>query len=181
MSRCDKDGNTILHLATMADHERLVNAIIQQEDCEQIDKALKKKNTRKKTPRHLMKSRVVRRVIEWSAAQSGFYHLHTAPRALVMYTTAKRPGAAAEKSTIVDCLTELGIIPAVLVDPTENEMMAIIRSEQQSSISALMVFLMSHGDSGVVWAKDKPVPIHQLLMQMNSPRIEAKPKVGATA
>ena len=68
--------------------------------------------------------------------------------------------------------------PFVKLNPTEGEVFSIIRENQEAEVSALIVVMMSHGDSGVIKVKDKEMHINSIVKQMNSTQLKDIPKVS---
>lgn len=125
----------------------------------------------------------VRQFLDWTDAtlQEDLYYLPTPPVVLVMYTTADRPGADDELEELSKTIRKFNLRGSLQGDLTREGMLAAIRRQQEShpELSALIVIIMSHGQRGAVQAKDKPVSINDILMQMNSGYLNGKPKVGS--
>ena len=67
--------------------------------------------------------------------------------------------------------------PIVIANPQEKDVYEKIRRCQQGDVSALIVAIMSHGDSGTVKLADKEMHIHDIIQQMNSAELKMIPKV----
>ena len=110
----------------------------------------------------------IRRLLEWSDAQEGFYYLLSPPVVLLMYTTENRDGAEQESQSIERAFPEFNIPITKVENPTKQDMTsAILKSvEGRDDVSALIVIIMSHGAQGVVCAADGDVSIQDILLQM---------------
>ena len=121
-----------------------------------------------------------------------FYHLETPPQVLVFYTTKGRlseetvdghkPDAEAEKDCIERFFIEKNIPCEVFKDPTAQQILSGITAAQtDSSLSALVVFIMSHGEKGVIFVEGCPnfITLQEVISHMNRGAANGKPKVDA--
>ena len=123
-----------------------------------------------------------------------FYPLPTPPRVLIFYSTKDRlspeetvdghkPDAEAEKDCLEKFFDERNIQPKVFKDPTAQQLFSAIEAAQtDSGLSGLVVFIMSHGEKGIVSVKGRPdyVPLQDVIIHMNRGPAVNKPKVDDT-
>lgn len=117
-----------------------------------------------------------------------FYFLLTKPKVLIFYSTEERMSsptsdgrktdAATEKNHIEKYLKDRQIPYVVVADPTEDEMLkSITKCVHDGHTSSLVVFVMSHGEKGVVKVKgQKYLPVRDIITHM-CVGTEGKPKV----
>lgn len=169
--------NNFLHLAANVNHERFIRRLICTQDTDEIDKALLGKNIDGHTPGQLTQNQRVRRLLAWVESQHRYYPLITQPRVVVFFSSQDRPGSDGEKDSIVGTLSKLKIDSRVKENPTQRDVYVIIRANQTGEVSALIVVVMSHGDSGTVAVADGNMQINNILKQMNPQILTGVPKV----
>ena len=176
-------GNRLLHkLATSESCEyETIKKLLHVLDDDDRKIALSVKNRRGETAFDVTGSwKSVETLLQWSSKQDGFYYLSNPPAVLLAYSTIQRDGFENEVYAFVKAMEKgLDIMPMKLENPTVDQLMDAIREAQsQPNISALIVVYMSHGSGGYVETRDQPVSIQQILLQMCSPLLKNKPKVG---
>lgn len=139
---------------------------------------LEHRDAKGKTP-YQKSSNTVRTLFRWIKRQQGFYFLPTPPTVLIMYSTENREGAEEECRDLLSILPKFNVKTTVKKNLTKDEMMQAIRDaqDQDDQLSALIVIVMCHGQKGAIWARDGAVNIDKLLLQMNSGKVNGKPKV----
>ena len=176
----DNDSNTLLHLAAQNNHLLLTKQIIS--NCsdlqEHLNQVLLSPNYYRKKPSDLATETETQNLLLWAEDQIGYYTLVSPPNVLVIYSTDSRPGFEEELESLTNTLAILSWPSVICKDPTENEVFTATGSLQKSDdVSAMVVVIMSHGERGSVWASDKLVPIRDILLQINPPSMNGKPKV----
>ena len=99
---------------------------------------------------------------------------------IVVYVTQDRDGAEEEWRSLSDSLPDFQVQPIRRPDLTADEMLWAIReaATETDDVSALVVFIMAHGATGIVWGRDDtPLRIQDILIAMNEPALNGKPKV----
>ena len=99
---------------------------------------------------------------------------------IVVCVTQDRDGAEEEWRSLSDLLPDFQVQPIRRPDLTADEMLWAIReaATQTDDVSALVVFIMAHGATGIVWGRDDtPLKIQDILLAMNEPVLNGKPKV----
>ena len=87
----------------------------------------------------------VKRLLEWSRKQDGYYYLPTTPAVLIIYNTEEREGADDEMLSIAQVMPKFGLIPTIKKNCTEDQIYAAIR-EVGLNIHTL-ICLKLHGNS----------------------------------
>lgn len=99
---------------------------------------------------------------------------------IVSFILQDRDGAEDEWRSLTESLPDFQVEPIVRPDLTADEMLGAIREAANNTedISSLIVFIMAHGAKGLVWGKgDTPLRIQDILLAMNDPCLNGKPKV----
>lgn len=174
----DTSGNNLLHIAAAADHKGFITRVIQTQDMTEISDALRSRNSYGCTPYHSCKSGQLPNILAWTEQQRKSYPLLQPPRVLIFYSDTDRPGCDAELRSFEDALPYIGVTePSVILNPTKQEIFRMIRENQEGEVSALVVVVMSHGDSGRVNVADGQLALKEIMMQMNSSKLKGIPKV----
>lgn len=173
----DSSDNNLLHLAASVNNLQFIKKAITCQHSQEVTHALLSKNNRGLIPYYLSTSSDVRLVLAWAETQKGCYPLITPPRMVVFYSDVDRPGFNTERDSILRICPSLSLSPLVKRNPTEDDVYRLIRESQTGDVSALIVVIMSHGDSGTVKVQDKHMKIKNILHQMNPSTLKGVPKV----
>ena len=95
----------------------------------------------------------------------------------------RKPDAEAEKDCLEKFFKERNIQPKVFKDPTAQQLFSGIQAAQTDSrLSGLVVFIMSHGEKGIVSVEGSPdyVQLQDVITDMNRGPAVSKPKVDDT-
>lgn len=173
----DAHDNTLMHLAAAINHQLFVRKAIATQDITEIHQAVLKRNADGLIPYYLTEVPEIRQLLAWAETQDGCYPLITQPRLVIFYSDEDRPGSEEERESFMKILPELGMEAVVKKNPSEDDIYDLIRQSQDGELSALIVMMMSHGDSGTIKVKDKHLPIRNIILQMNSSKLLGIPKV----
>ncbi|XP_063237670.1 caspase-1 isoform X2 [Bacillus rossius redtenbacheri] len=100
-----------------------------------------------------------------------------------MGTLRSRTGTTADRENLSSCLKELGFTVTIYNDLAQKQIMTIVNEVAASDHSDNDCFLMavlSHGEMGVVYARDtayKPNALWQKFTSDNAPTLAGKPKI----
>lgn len=172
------NGGSILHmLARRNDSDRLLK-LLNSLDSKRREELISSKDNSGKTALDVANSYSIRHILEWSFSQEGFYYLQTPPAVLVLYSTDERETAEQEMLELRRVLPQFNVDVIERKNPSKQQIFDAIRVAQLGTqISALVVFIMSHGTKGYVCASDGNISIRDILLQMCVPDLEGKPKV----
>ena len=179
-----KNGNTLLHCLAEKNCYDLIRKYLEileksSQPCRQA--ALNETNRIGETAFSLATCESVKKLLEWSEEQKGFYYLSTPPTVLLMYSTSDRPGFDTEVMDFIDFLqNDVLMVDPIVADPNPfgfQLLNAIDCAARQPNVSALIVIYMSHGFKGYVETRDCPLRIGYILDKMCNPCLHGKPKV----
>ena len=181
---CFHDGNSLLHILAagneIPDSVTVLNQFLPHIKISGRSSIMSRQNFAGRTPLDMDCDYKIRRLLEWSDAQEGFYYLLSPHVVLLMYTTENREGTEQESQSIERAFPEFNIPITKVENPTRQDMTsAILNSvEGRDDVSALIVIIMSHGAQGVVCATDGDVSIQDVLLQMQGAVAQpGRPKV----
>lgn len=175
----DGKGNNILHLAAAANHISFISKVLSTQDTEEVTEALLMKDSNGLIPYHITKDKEIQKLLAWAETQIDCYPLVTPPRIVIFFSDEDRSRAQEECDSLLDALPMFRMTPVIKLNPTENEIFSVIRENQEGDISALIIVMMTHGDSGVVKVHgDRYMSINSIIKQMNSSKIREIPKVN---
>lgn len=174
----DEQGNNLLHMAASISHTHLIRKMLSTQAIDEIIRALLMGNSSRLIPYYCTKDKDARNLLAWAETQVDCYPLVTPPRAVIFYSDEDRPNAGEERDSLMEILPMFGIVPVVKLNPSQKDIFSIIRENQDGEVSALIVVVMCHGDSGVIRVKDMKMPIDQILRQMNVTSLKDIPKVS---
>ena len=167
----------MLHYAAMINHTGFILRIVETQNVCEVTNAVFQRNCAGYAPYYISTSRVIKNKLAWIEKQKDSYHLRHPPSVVIFYMEEGRPGAKEECKCLLDGFSRLGMHPIVIANPQEKDVYEKIRRCQQGDVSALIVAIMSHGDSGTVKLADKEMHIHDIIQQMNSAELKMIPKV----
>ena len=173
----DYRNNTMLHYAAMINHTGFILRIVETQNVCEVTNAVFQRNCAGYAPYYISTSRVIKNKLAWIEKQKDSYHLRHPPSVVIFYMEEGRPGAKEECKCLLDGFSRLGMHPIVIANPQEKDVYEKIRRCQQGDVSALIVAIMRHGDSGTVKLADKEMQIHDIIQQMNSAELKMIPKV----
>ena len=174
----DYNDNTIMHTAAMLNHEKLVRRIVGTQVHEDLICAVQRRNRYGLTPHHLTEDMALKNFLAWVEFQHRCYPLHSPIKVVIFFSDENRPGAQAELRSLTESLRGIEQTTTVIRNPTQDDLYRRIRESQEGeNVSALLVVMMSHGNSGTVKLQDGSLPINNVLMQMNSSKLKDVPKV----
>ena len=137
---------------------------------------LRHEDSNNKTPYQLTSSTALKNNLD--PVTSIFYFLPSQPEVLVIYSTDERHGAELECHQLCQALWKLQVNMTIKKNLTGAGIMEEIRKIQsKKEISAMIVIIMSHGRRGAIETTEGALGINQILLTMNSQRLEGKPKV----
>lgn len=136
------------------------------------------KNSDGLIPYQMTKDTYVLRLLAWAEDQVGYYPLITPPRIIIFSTNDTHSSAQEEREGLVKALTKLGLSPVVKLNPTEDEMYATIRENQEGEVSALIVVVMGQGDGGAIKVRNGFMGINRIMEKMTSKQMESRAKVS---
>lgn len=173
-------GSTVLHVAARWGSDEFVRDLIYSLNRDHSERLSAIRDRNHKTP------------IEWTSYglkqdylhQAGsilpkIYPLNAPPTVLIFYTTEDRPGAEDETAVVVNYFQEKGIHCVDKRNPTVSGVFeSISNATENVCVSALVVFLMSHGKEHTAAMKDGAIGIGEVISHMcDSCRDKQIPKV----
>ncbi|XP_067951279.1 serine/threonine-protein phosphatase 6 regulatory ankyrin repeat subunit A-like [Watersipora subatra] len=168
---------TILHIASKANHVQLVTKLLHDSDETSLNTALLKNTSHGQNPISLTTCKQVKSLLAWSETQEGFYFLKLPPKLVIVCTSSDHPEDANERTCIHLTMTKLCLQPVILANATERELMELLTAGAQEDTSALIVTITCRGNSGVIQLQDKTVAVSGIINCMNSSNMAGKPKV----
>ena len=174
-------GNTLLHQLAKRMELDLIGKLLQvTKDAAVQNSLLSKRNHAGETPLEEAQSYKVKRLLEWSDLQNGFYYLPTPPVVLLMAITTEREGAEEEIQRLDNAFPEFNVSLRKVLNPNKDEMLNSIRDvcQRNGDVSALIVIIMAHGIQGRVWSGDgQDLQIQDILRELNGYVPDGRPKV----
>lgn len=153
----DENGQTFFHHAAAHGSVNMVQQIntkLSKESAKLLRRTQDKNDKRAEALTDGLKSDYVNQV---GAGVQEFYLLETAPKVLIFYSTKDRQdpekkfGAEEEKTCLENYFTKKKFICVIKKDPRIEEMLsAIAEVRDDSNLSGLIVFIMSHGGKGYI-------------------------------
>lgn len=95
----------------------------------------------------------------------------------------RRNGTEVDGKALVECFDELGFQLDVISDGTRLEIMQRLHqlaAEDHSNADCLVVCILSHGDRGTLWARDRTYPIDDVFQMFTGDKclsLASKPKM----
>ena len=173
-------GNSFFHiLASRSEHEYL-ERLLRGMSAEQRIRMSTSQNHRGETVYDVAKSYKVKRILQWSDSQEGYYYLQTPPVVLMMPILNDREQAQEEIVQLETAFPQFNVRFKRCNNPDKEEMLSAIQNvvRENGEASALIVIIMAHGMQGRIWAADgSEVPIQDILLQMQAALPHGEPKV----
>ena len=117
-------GNTLLHQLAKRMELDLIGKLLQvTKDAAVQNSLLSKRNHAGETPLEEAQSYKVKRLLEWSDLQNGFYYLPTPPVVLLMAITTEREGAEEEIQRLDNAFPEFNVSLRKVLNPNKDEML----------------------------------------------------------
>lgn len=159
----DYQGSTLLHWAAKSGSEAVVKDIITLLPRRLVEKLASMKDEEGKEPVQRTEAYSLKRdyIHQAGSYPPQFYHLETAPKVLIFYTTKNRQpvdypdgskqDAEMEKDYVESYFRQMNFRYDVKKDPTAHEIYSIISTAlADQSLPGLIVFVMTHGQNGLV-------------------------------
>lgn len=162
LSSKDYAGDTYLHLAARSASAVTMKGILAILPKLTTVYISRMPNTKGRMAHDVAKSERIRRYLETGGSYPAeFYPLQTPPQILIFYSTKNRQssesGAEEEKDCVEQYFVENNFPCTVKKNPTEADIFSGISAAQDdSSLSGLVVFVMTHGQKGLVSVEGDP-------------------------
>lgn len=174
-------GKTLLHILAERSEDILLERLLNRMDLEQRSRLLSLRNHAEQTALDVAQSYKVRKLLEWSDSQDGYYYLQTQPVVLMMPIITDREQAQEEIIQLEAAFPEFNVRFETVTNPGKDQMLEAIQNivrQVNGDASALIVIIMAHGVEGRVFAADgTEVQIQDILLQMQAALPGGKPKV----
>lgn len=176
----DNSGWTILHLTAKLGTTKAIDNILRALPRQITPRLSRKKDFEGKMARDWVEDSLKGDILDQVGSYPlNFYHLNTPPQVLIFYATKNRQSseaeggpavsAEAEKDCVENFVIERGLPYSVRKDPTADDMFSeISKAQADESLSGLVVFVMCHGEKGLVSVEGRPdyLMVEELITQM---------------
>ena len=188
MYQTNKNGQTFLHFVAKYSTAGMAKSVIAILPSGMANRLSVIRDKGSKLARDLSEPGLKRDYIDQAGSYHvDFYHLEAPPKVLIFYSTKNRQAPESEDGEQTDAETEKDCVEnyfiernfpcKVIKDPTATEVFSTITDSQTEDFSGLLVFVMSHGEKGLVSVEGDPgyLLVQDLITHMcQSP----KPKVS---